>query len=114
MFNLSCKLIPYPSVCHNKICPLICLPWHEKVCDSADHPSPVIAWWAASKRDPVQAVRFAKVTRQTIQSTIATNGKVEPVEWATARAVTSGVVDSILVQRGQGVASGQTLVMIDS
>jgi len=54
------------------------------------------------------------VTRQTIQSTIATNGKVEPVEWATARAVTSGVVDSILVQRGQGVASGQTLVMIDS
>ncbi len=77
-------------------------------------PALLLLWWAASKRDSVQAIRFAKVTRQTIQSTIPTNGKVEPVEWATARANSSGVVDSILIQRGQGVAAGQTLVTIDS
>ncbi len=73
-------------------------------------PALLLLWWAASKRDSVPLVRFAKVTRQTIQSTIPTNGKVEPVEWATARAVSSGVVDSILIQRGQEVAVGQTLV----
>ncbi|MGA7414728.1 MAG: efflux RND transporter periplasmic adaptor subunit [Bryobacteraceae bacterium] len=76
-------------------------------------PALLLLWWAASKRDSAQVVRFAKVTRHTIQSTIPTNGKVEPVEWATARAVTSGVVDSILTQRGQRVNSGQTLVTID-
>jgi len=76
-------------------------------------PALLLLWWAASKRDSVQTVRFATVTRQTIQSTIPTNGKVEPVEWASARAVSSGVVDSILVERGQGVTAGQTLVTID-
>ncbi len=77
-------------------------------------PALLLLWWAASKRDSVQSVRFAKVTRQTIQSTIPTNGKVEPVEWAIARAVSGGVVDAILIQRGQEVAAGQTLVTIDS
>ena len=77
-------------------------------------PAVLLLWWAASKRDSVQSVRFAKVTRQTIQSTIPTNGKVEPVEWATARAVSGGVVDAILIQRGQEVGAGQTLVTIDS
>ena len=77
-------------------------------------PALLLLWWAASKRDSAQVVRFAKATRQTIQSTIPTNGKVEPVEWATARAVSSGVVDSILIQRGQWVAAGETLVTIDN
>lgn len=77
-------------------------------------PALLLLWWAASKRESAPVVRFAKVTRQTIQSTIPTNGKVEAVEWATARAVSSGVVDSILIQRGQAVAERQTLVTIDS
>jgi HlyD family secretion protein len=74
----------------------------------------LLLWWAASKRDSVQTVRFVKVNRQTIRSTIPTNGKVEPVEWATARAVAAGIVDSIAVQRGQEVAAGQVLVTLDS
>jgi len=76
-------------------------------------PAMLLLWWAASKRDSAQTVRFAKVTRQIIQSTIPTNGKVEPVEWATARAVSSGVVDTILIQRAQEVAAGQTLVTMN-
>jgi HlyD family secretion protein len=49
-----------------------------------------------------------------IESTISTNGKVEPVDWAAARAETAGVVRSIAVQRGQNLKAGQTLVLLDT
>ncbi len=52
--------------------------------------------------------------RAMIQSTVSTNGKVEPVEWAAARAETAGVVRSVSVQRGQSVEAGQTLVRLDA
>jgi RND family efflux transporter MFP subunit len=59
-------------------------------------------------------VHFATVQRTTIESTVSTNGKVEPAEWAAARAQTAGVVQTIEVQRGQQVKAGQTLVTLDS
>lgn len=59
-------------------------------------------------------VRFATVRRVTIESTVPTNGKVEPVEWAAARAEVSGVVQQVDVQRGQDVVKGQPLVKLDT
>ncbi len=52
--------------------------------------------------------------RESISSVVSTNGKVEPVESGAARAERSGAVKRILVQRGQRVEAGQTLVELDS
>jgi len=65
------------------------------------------------KNDPPE-VQFARVTRETIHSSVPTNGKVEPVEWATARAERGGPVKDILIQRGQNVAKNAPLVQLDS
>lgn len=58
-------------------------------------------------------VRTARVTFQTLSSTISTNGKVEPVQEFQAHAPAAGVVKDILVDEGQQVASGTLLVKVD-
>jgi HlyD family secretion protein len=59
-------------------------------------------------------VHFAAVRRASIESTVSTNGKVEPANWAAARSEIAGVVKSVDVQRGQAVRAGQTLVALDT
>lgn len=71
------------------------------------------AWALVSWRNQPTEVSFAKAIRETIVSSIATNGKVEPVEWATARAERSGAVTKILIHRGQQVSLGDPLVELD-
>jgi len=77
-------------------------------------PALLFLWWGLDHHQTVPEVHFAAALRRTIQSTVPTNGKVEPVEWAAARAETSGVVRAILVQRGQNVKAGQILVTLDT
>ena len=72
------------------------------------------AWAVMRWRSQPPAVQFARVIRTTIHSSVPTNGKVEPVEWAVARAERSGPVKEILVQRGQNVARNAPLVQLDS
>ncbi|MGH9592633.1 MAG: biotin/lipoyl-binding protein, partial [Bryobacteraceae bacterium] len=71
-------------------------------------------WQLMVWRNRPPEVPFARVTRETIESAVSTNGKVEPVEWAEARAGRSGAVTKILVQRGQRVDRGTPLVELDS
>jgi HlyD family secretion protein len=77
-------------------------------------PAILLLWWAVERKDSIPDVHFARATRQTISSTIPTNGKVEPVQFAAARAEIPGVVQSISVHRGQEVKAGQTLVVLDN
>lgn len=71
--------------------------------------------WGLSKwRAQPPEVQFGRAIRETIHSSVPTNGKVEPIEWAVARAERSGPVKEILVQRGQVVAKGAPLVQLDS
>src|SRR5690348_13184934 len=77
-------------------------------------PALLLLWWAVERKDSIPDVHFARATRQTISSTIPTNGKVEPVEFAAARAEIPGVVQSISVDKGQQVKAGQTLVVLDN
>jgi HlyD family secretion protein len=72
------------------------------------------AWALASWRNQPPEVQFARVLRETITSSVPTNGKVEPVEWAEARAERAGPVQEILIQRGQRVKRDDALVRIDS
>ena len=72
------------------------------------------AWMAISLRNQPPEVPFAHVQRETIASSVPTNGKIEPIEWAEARAERMGSVQNILVQRGAQVAQGAALVELDS
>ena len=72
----------------------------------------LLVWGFTRKQAPVE-VPFAKAARETITSALTTNGKVEPIEWASARAERSGVIQKIFAQRGQEVAKGAALVQLD-
>lgn len=74
----------------------------------------LLLWWGLDSRESTPDVHFAEVRHLSIESTVSTNGKVEPVEWAAARAETAGVVRTINVRRGQTVEAGQTLVTLDT
>ena len=69
------------------------------------------AWFYGRKPD-IPAVPFAKVIRETLVSTLPTNGKVEPFEWSTVRAEGPGVVDRVTVHDGQLVKKGDLLVAL--
>ena len=77
-------------------------------------PALLLLWWALDRRDAVVTVHVATAVRGRIESTVPTNGKVEPVEWAAARAEAAGVVRSVAVQRGQTVKARDTLVTLDA
>jgi HlyD family secretion protein len=58
-------------------------------------------------------IRAAAVNHQNLQSTEATNGKVEPIEEFPAYAPAPGVVARIYVEVGQKVKTGQLLIKMD-
>jgi HlyD family secretion protein len=71
-----------------------------------------IGWAVLRKNDPPR-VNFKRVTRQTLVSTLPTNGKVEPIEWQAVRAETAGLVSRVGVQEGQTAAKGTVLVAMN-
>jgi len=72
-----------------------------------------IAWLTAWKSRPPE-IPFAKVARETIVSTLPTNGRVEPIQWGTARTDREGLVEKILVEKGRYVVNGTPLVELDA
>lgn len=73
-----------------------------------------VFWGLEQQRGRPPQVAFARVERESISSLVSTNGKVEPVEPGQARAERAGAVKNILVQLGQRVEKGQTLVELDA
>lgn len=71
-------------------------------------------WRLEVQRGRPPQVTFVRASRENISSLVPTNGKVEPVESGQARAERSGAVKRILIQLGQHVESGQTLVELDA
>ena len=71
----------------------------------------VIVWGILRKGEPPK-VNFARARRQTLISTLPTNGKAEPSEWRAARAETSGTVSRAPVEDGQSVSAGTVLAEI--
>jgi len=74
----------------------------------------VIVAWVATKKAAPPEVEFVKVTRETLISSLSTNGKVEPIEWMPVRSERSGIITRVLVSRGQQVAKDQPLVELDT
>lgn len=74
----------------------------------------LLLWWELARSDSGPSIHFATAQPRTIESTVATNGKVEPAQWAAARAETAGVVQRIAIEKGHTVEAGQTLVALDT
>ncbi len=65
--------------------------------------------WGVLRRSQPPRVNVAAARRETLVSTLPTNGKIEPFEWQAVRAETSGVVAKLDIRDGQNVAQGQVL-----
>ncbi|MCC6590665.1 MAG: efflux RND transporter periplasmic adaptor subunit [Bryobacterales bacterium] len=72
-----------------------------------------VAWWLSRPAAP-KRVATATVTRQTLTSTIITNGKVEPAQFASVRAQQGGAIVKVAVEKGAVVAAGGLLVELNS
>lgn len=59
-------------------------------------------------------VRFARAARQTLTSTIVTNGKIEPLEFAPVRAAREGAVTRLAIEKGARVQAGQLMAVIEA
>ena len=71
-------------------------------------------FWAYTKKNEPPKVSFAKVKRETLVSTLITNGKVEPLTYAAVRVDTAGLVVSLPVKEGQRVAKGELLAELNA
>ena len=71
----------------------------------------LVGWLVARGTRPSE-VPFIRAIRETIVSTLNTNGKVEPIEWAAAHAEVGGPIAQVHVERGQAVRKGQLLLTI--
>ena len=73
-----------------------------------------LIWSLVNWRRQPPEIPFTKVVRETIVSSVSTNGKVEPIEWVSARAERSGPVVEILIDRGKNVQQDAPLVEMDA
>lgn len=75
-------------------------------------PLAVVGWWAYHRNHDAPQVPVAKVIRETLVSTLPTNGKVEPIEWQAVRSEAAGLVSKTPVQEGQSVNAGAPLAIL--
>ena len=71
----------------------------------------VIGWGVFRKTAPPQ-VNFTRVKRETLVSTLPTNGRAEPFVWQAVHAETAGLVGQVAVREGERVAKGAALAVI--
>ena len=68
------------------------------------------AWYYFVANATPPGVPFARAVTQTISSTISTNGKVEPADYTELHAESAGLIQRVLVNAGDRVAKGQSLL----
>jgi HlyD family secretion protein len=69
-----------------------------------------LAVWIHQMNTAPPLVPFAAVQRETLVSSLSTNGQVEPSAWVSVRAERAGAVEKLAVQNGQDVRQGALLV----
>jgi len=75
-------------------------------------PLAALGWWAYHRNNEAPPVPFARVVRETLVSSLPTNGKVEPIEWQAVRVEQAGLVSRVPVQEGQMVSAGTPLAIL--
>ncbi|MBS1873179.1 MAG: efflux RND transporter periplasmic adaptor subunit [Acidobacteria bacterium] len=74
----------------------------------------ILIFLLTKRRNAAPEIPFTRVVKETVVSALTTNGKVEPIEWASARAEAAGLVRRVAVKRGDRVAAGAVLVELDA
>jgi HlyD family secretion protein len=69
----------------------------------------LLGGWLYRANNDAPKVPFAKARRETLISTLPTNGKLEPIEWMAVRSDAAGLVDQLPVKEGQQVAKAAVL-----
>jgi multidrug resistance efflux pump len=72
-----------------------------------------LIWWLTRPPAP-REVPFARAGRKTLVSTIVTNGKVEPEQFAAVRAPQEGAIVRVTVEKGQTIAANAVVAELDS
>jgi HlyD family secretion protein len=75
-------------------------------------PIVLLVWWGFHLRGRPTEIPFAKAQRETLVSTLPTNGTVEPVEWGAARADAAGLVETVRAREGETVQKGAILATL--
>ena len=75
-------------------------------------PLAALGFWAYTKKNEPPEAPFAKVRRETLISNLITNGKVEPLRYASVRVDMAGSVVELPVKEGQTIAQGTELVRL--
>jgi HlyD family secretion protein len=75
-------------------------------------PLAALGWWAYHRNNDSPQVPFAKVVRETLVSTLPTNGKVEPIVWQAVRVEQAGLAIKTPVREGQTVSAGAPLAIL--
>ncbi len=73
-----------------------------------------LAGWLYLRGSRPAEAPFARATLETVEAAITTNGKIEPVRWEAARSEVEGLIEKVLVARGQAVRKGQTLATMEA
>jgi HlyD family secretion protein len=68
--------------------------------------------WGVLRKSAPPKVPVARVKRETLVSTLPTNGKVEPFEWQAVHAEIAGIINKLDIHEGQRVGQGQILATI--
>lgn len=74
----------------------------------------ILAWVVYTRRSQPPTVSVVAVKRETVISTVVTNGRVEPLEWTAVRSELEGAVERVLIEKGQAVSQGALLVQLDA
>ena len=72
----------------------------------------VLGIWAVARKSEPPQVPFTKVKRETLTSTLPTNGKSEPLQWQAVRMEQAGLVTKVPVIAGQSVTKGAPLAIL--
>ncbi len=77
---------------------------------------PIVALigWLMARGAPAPEVPFTSPRRETLVSTLTTNGRVDPYEWAAVHSETAGPVADVHVVKGQIVSKGQAIATISA
>jgi HlyD family secretion protein len=70
--------------------------------------------WNVSRRSQPPVIPVTAVKRETVVSTVVTNGKAEPLEWIAVRSEREGAVERVLVEKGQPIQQGAVLVELNA
>ncbi|MDQ6701329.1 MAG: biotin/lipoyl-binding protein, partial [Acidobacteriota bacterium] len=77
-------------------------------------PLAILLAWLFRARNEAPQVPFTKVRRETLVSTLPTNGKVEPLEWIAVRVDTPGLIVKVPVRQGQEVSKGALIAHVSA